>query len=60
MQDTLKRFLDRKVDEYNQPSFILTDPVCIPHAFTKKQDIEITMLNYSVFVILNRQFLCLK
>ena len=54
MQDTLKRFLDRKVDEYNQPSFILTDPVCIPHAFTKKQDIEIAGFFAAIFAWGNR------
>ena len=37
----LKEFLDSKVDEYNQPNFIANDPICIPHLFTKKQDIEI-------------------
>jgi uncharacterized protein (TIGR02757 family) len=37
----LKDFLDRKVDEYNQPSFIKDDPISVPHLFSKKQDIEI-------------------
>ncbi|MES2278948.1 MAG: TIGR02757 family protein [Bacteroidota bacterium] len=37
----LKAFLDSKVAQYNQPGFIANDPVCIPHLFTKKQDIEI-------------------
>ncbi|MFC5282122.1 TIGR02757 family protein [Pedobacter alpinus] len=37
----IKDFLDAKVIQYNQPSFITNDPVCIPHLFTKKQDIEI-------------------
>jgi hypothetical protein len=37
----LKKFLDRKADEYDQPSFIEKDPVCVPHLFSKKQDIEI-------------------
>ena len=34
-------FLDAKVSQYNRPDFIKNDPVCIPHLFTKKQDIEI-------------------
>ena len=38
---SLKAFLDQKVNEYNQFSFIERDPVCIPHRFSKKQDIEI-------------------
>lgn len=37
----LKIFLDNKVKEYNQPSFIKDDPVSIPHLFTQQQDIEI-------------------
>ena len=37
----LKAFLDSKVAQYNQPGFIPNDPICIPHLFTQKQDIEI-------------------
>ena len=37
----LKEFLDIKVIQYNNPEFITTDPIQIPHAFTKKEDIEI-------------------
>jgi len=37
----LKEFLDVKVDQYNRPNFIQNDPICIPHQYTKKQDIEI-------------------
>jgi len=37
----LKDFLDVKVDLYNRPDFIENDPVCIPHRFKLKQDIEI-------------------
>ncbi|TKB96081.1 TIGR02757 family protein [Pedobacter cryophilus] len=39
--EDLKAFLDAKVIQYNQPGFITNDPVCIPHLFTNKQDIEI-------------------
>jgi uncharacterized protein (TIGR02757 family) len=49
VQDELQHFLDRKVAQYNQPSFIKDDPICIPHSFTKKQDIEIAGLFASVF-----------
>jgi len=38
----LKEFLDEKADLYNQPRFIKTDPIQIPHLFTKKEDIEIS------------------
>ncbi len=37
----LKEFLDAKVLQYNHPKFIETDPIQIPHKFTKKEDIEI-------------------
>src|SRR5450432_2534897 len=40
-ENMLKKLLDRKVEQYNQPSFIKDDPLGIPHRFTKKQDIEI-------------------
>jgi uncharacterized protein (TIGR02757 family) len=38
----LKQFLDYKSDEYNRPEFISSDPVQIPHRFSKKEDIEIS------------------
>jgi uncharacterized protein (TIGR02757 family) len=50
----LKIFLDKKVDTYNQPSFIHDDPVSIPHLFSKKQDIEIAGLFAAVFAWGNR------
>ena len=37
----LKDFLDAKVIQYNNPKFIVSDPVQIPHQFSKKEDIEI-------------------
>lgn len=40
----LKKLLDAKVKSYNSNAFIETDPISIPHLFTKKQDIEITGL----------------
>jgi len=40
-QAELKQFLDSKVKQYNRPKFIENDPICIPHSFSKKQDIEI-------------------
>jgi uncharacterized protein (TIGR02757 family) len=38
----LKEFLEEKVIQYNQPSFIESDPISIPHLFTAKEDIEIS------------------
>ncbi len=37
----LKEFLDTKVDQYNKPRFIESDPIKIPHQFHVKEDIEI-------------------
>ena len=41
-QEELKEFLDAKVEQYNRPDFLSTDPLGIPHRFTKKEDIEIS------------------
>ncbi|WP_130735019.1 TIGR02757 family protein [Flavobacterium sp. J27] len=40
-KETLKDFLDEKVDLYNNPNFIESDPIQIPHSFSIKEDIEI-------------------
>lgn len=53
-KDFFKRFLDGKVDEYNRLSFIEHDPVCIPHLFSKKQDIEIAGFFAAIFAWGNR------
>jgi uncharacterized protein (TIGR02757 family) len=37
----LKDFLDEKVALYNNPKFIESDPIQIPHQFSLKEDIEI-------------------
>lgn len=38
----LKDFLDEKVERFNQPAFIETDPIQVPRKFTIKEDIEIS------------------
>ena len=45
----LKNFLDKKVTQFNNRDFIKDDPVCIPHLFSKKQDIEIAGFFAAVF-----------
>lgn len=40
-QSELKEFLDEKAAFYNQPQFIESDPIQVPHQFSKKEDIEI-------------------
>src|SRR4051812_9177454 len=37
----IKAFLDESYLKYNRAAFIENDPVCIPHRFSKKEDIEI-------------------
>jgi uncharacterized protein (TIGR02757 family) len=53
-KNSLKDFLDKKVDQYNQPFFIKDDPVSIPHRFTKKQDVEIAAFFAAIFAWGNR------
>jgi uncharacterized protein (TIGR02757 family) len=50
----LKIFLDKKVDDYNQPFFIAEDPISVPHRFTFKQDIEISAFFAAMFAWGNR------
>ena len=52
--NSLRDFLNAKVDLYNQPSFISTDPICIPHNFKKQQDIEIAGFFAAIFAWGNR------
>ena len=54
MREELKIFLDKKVEMYNQPFFIESDPICVPHSFSKKQDIEIAGFFASIFAWGNR------
>ena len=52
--EALRAFLDRKVAEYNRPSFIPDDPVSIPHAYSLRQDIEIAGFFAAIFSWGNR------
>lgn len=40
----IKELLDEKYFQFNNKSFIETDPISIPHQFSKKEDIEIASL----------------
>lgn len=51
----LKEFLDFKSEEYNSPSFIESDPIQLPHRFSKKEDIEITSFLVSTIAWGNRK-----
>ncbi|MDD2381563.1 MAG: DUF2400 family protein, partial [Mariniphaga sp.] len=37
----IKEFLDEKVNKYNRPFFIETDPIQVPGQFNQKENIEI-------------------
>jgi uncharacterized protein (TIGR02757 family) len=56
----LKEFLNSKADEYNRPTFIKDDPICIPHLFSKKQDIEIAGFFAAIFAWGNRTIIINK
>lgn len=56
----LKKFLDAKVRDYNQPGFIPDDPISIPHRFSKLQDIEIAGFFAAIFAWGNRKIIIRK
>lgn len=58
--NNLSSFLDEKVEQYNRPSFIPDDPVCIPHLFTGKADREIAGLFAALFAWGNRKTIITK
>jgi uncharacterized protein (TIGR02757 family) len=58
--DALHQFLERKVKEYNRPAFIVADPISIPHAYSKKQDIEVAGFFAAVFSWGNRSTIVRK
>lgn len=60
MEQKLIDFLDKKLTEYNRPSFIAHDPISVPHRFTKKQDIEIAAFFAAVFAWGNRTIIINK
>lgn len=53
----LKSFLDEKVELYNNPNFIESDPIQIPHLYSQKEDIEIAGFLASVIAWGNRKMI---
>ena len=53
----LKEFLDEKVELYNKPSFIESDPIQIPHLYSAKEDIEIAGFLASTIAWGNRKMI---
>jgi uncharacterized protein (TIGR02757 family) len=45
----LKKLLDNAINTYHNQNFIVSDPICIPHLFHKKEDIEIAGLFAAIF-----------
>ena len=45
----IKDLLENRYEKYNSPAFIPHDPVCIPHSFSLKQDIEISGFFAAIF-----------
>jgi len=39
--EAIKELLEHKFNQYNHTDFIENDPICIPHQYRKKEDIEI-------------------
>lgn len=54
-QQSLKDFLDFKAAQYEHPIFLESDPIQLPHQFSKKADIEITAFLISTIAWGNRQ-----
>ncbi len=53
----LKEFLDEKVALYNNPNFIESDPIQIPHQFSLKEDVEIASFLASSIAWGNRKMI---
>ncbi len=41
-QAELNDFLDAKAQQYEHPQFLLSDPIQIPHLFSRKEDVELS------------------
>jgi uncharacterized protein (TIGR02757 family) len=53
----LKDFLDLKYNQYNQPLFIESDPIQVPHRFSDPKDIEIAAFLTSAIAWGNRKII---
>jgi uncharacterized protein (TIGR02757 family) len=51
----LKEFLDFKAEQYENPIFLESDPIQLPHRFSKKEDIEIVGFLVSTIAWGNRK-----
>ena len=53
----LKEFLDEKASQYNTRNFIESDPIQIPHLFSKNEDIEISGFLSAIIAWGNRRMI---
>jgi uncharacterized protein (TIGR02757 family) len=53
--DELKEFLDFKAEQYENPKFLESDPIQLPHRFSRKEDIEIVGFLVSTIAWGNRK-----
>lgn len=58
--DELKEFLNQKTELYNQPKFIETDPIQVPHRYELKEDIEIAAFLSATMAWGNRKMIVNK
>lgn len=49
MINDILNLLNQKVEQYNKPYFIESDPISIPHMYSQKEDVEISGFLTSVF-----------
>lgn len=56
-KEELKEFLDEKVIQFNNPNFIESDPIQIPHQFSLKEDIEIAGFLTAIIAWGNRKMI---
>ncbi|MBK5285105.1 MAG: DUF2400 family protein, partial [Bacteroidia bacterium] len=54
-KEELKDFLEEKTLQYNSAAFIASDPISIPHRFSKREDIEISAFLSAVISWGNRK-----
>jgi len=57
MNTEIKKLLDQKYNEFNNQSFIQTDPIQIPHRFSQKENIEISAFLTSIIAWGNRKMI---
>ncbi len=53
--EELKEFLDEKVEKFNRPEFIASDPIQVPRQFNQKENIEIAAFLAATIAWGNRQ-----